>query len=241
MKNFFLVSLLLVGSCAVSQAAPCVAGSLFSYAALGSTGCEVSAVNFSYFDLLVSTVVNANNITSADITVTPTSGVNGPNLDFSANWAANSGLASSYTATLVFRAQSTAPLYLTGSNLATDVAHVGALGVATVAEVNCLGGLLGGGSACLAGGVTANGVATSSLATTQLSAAITPFNFPVTMIDVIKNITLTGGIGSNASLGHITEGFTTETQAQATPEPSTMILLSSAVIALACFRRMRKI
>jgi hypothetical protein len=238
MKQFILFSIFAVGTCVVSQATPCVVGTFSSYEALGVTGCTIGNVTFSHFDLLLATVVNANNIGAGQITVTPTDGLYGPTLDFGANWGA-SGLASSYTATLLFRVSSTAPIYLTSNTLTTDVARTGLSGIATVAEVNCLGGLLNGaGVLCLGGGITANGTAIASLLNTNLSASITPFTTPVNLIDVVKSITLTAAIGSTASIHHITQGFTA--QDTSIPEPSTLVLISSAAILGGCFRRFRK-
>ncbi len=236
MKQFVLIGLLLAGASWSANAAQCVVGTFSAYEALGATGCEIGGVNFSYFDLLVTTVVNANNIGAGQIIVTPLDGLNGPQLNFSANWGA-SGLAASYLATLSFRATTTGgSIYLSSSNLTTDVSRTGLAGIASVAEVNCLGGLLNpGGTLCLGGGITATGTAIASLLNTNVAASIGPFNNHVTMVDVVKVISLTGAIGSSASINNITESFGTSV-----PEPSSMLLISGAMLVLGGLRRWKK-
>src|SRR4051812_8106496 len=144
MRNaiFTLITAVLLGG--VVQAAPCTSGSLSSYIALGAAGCDVGNFNFSHFDFLVLiTNVNANNVNASNITVTPTAGPGGPAVDFAGNFGTAIGvLPASYTATLSFRAESNSPFdkALTSDALSLQGAVTG-IGIATVAEVNCLGGL----------------------------------------------------------------------------------------------------
>jgi hypothetical protein len=217
------------------HASACTPGSISTYIALGATGCSVGSFQFSHFDFLVAlTNVNAKNVTTSDITVTPNIGPGGPDVDFAADWGTNSNiLPSSYTATLSFRIESLTPfdVALTANTLDLSGSVGGLLSLATVAEVNCLGGLLNGGSLCLGGGITAGLSASLTPGDVSASAALL-YNPPVTMVDVIKNLTLTSTgtliAPAHANLSHIGQDFSSTT----VPEPSggLMFLLGTGAI-----------
>jgi len=244
MRNAFFTLITAVVLAGVAQAAPCTSGTLSSYIALGATGCDVGNFKFSHFDFLVAiTNVNANNVTTNDIIVTPTAGPGGPAVDFAANWGTGIGiLPSSYTATLTFRAESDFPFdkALTSNTLDLQGAVTG-IGIATVAEVNCLGGLLNGGNLCLGGGITAGLTANIISGGVAANAALL-YNPPVTWVDVVKNLTLTSAgtlvTPSSATLSHITETF--GSGAAPAPEPSELLLFSTGIVLVILGRACRK-
>jgi len=219
-------------------ASPCTTGSLAAYAALDDVGCDIGNFKFSHFDWAVITSINAQPAGPSNITVTPSIGPDGsPKVDFTANWGTlNNTLVSNYTATIGFRVETEFPFdrILTGNVLDIFGTATGLTPLATVAEVNCLGGLLAPtGIACLSGGINAGATATLGLGANVAANAALLYNPPVQLVDVIKNITLTSAgtvlLPGTASLSEISQTFSTTGNA---PEPSTWVTLGSALVGL---------
>jgi hypothetical protein len=224
--------------------APCVPDTLANYVALASTGCEVGP-NFRFRDfgaIIVDAVVLGDLPSDAEIIITPTLGPMGPALTFTpgagTSWDAG-GLLGTYTGIFGFTVESINPFWnFLGSGLSAT-GDASGLAVATIAEVQCLGGVFNGFGlplpACLGGGVTANLAAnlTGALGA-EVDAAIV--YAPVTEIDVIKVLDVTGTFLGTARIDSFTESFTAQ-DSTPVPEPTTVSLLGGSLLAIAWFHR----
>lgn len=249
MKKIFRIALMLTAltfSPAI-YGSPCVPDTLESYIALGSTGCEIGP-NFRVRDfsaLIVDAVVGGNLPDGAEININPLAGPMGPSLTFSptsgTSWSGSGALAGVYSATLGFTVESINPFWsFLGSSLSAE-GEASGVGLAAIAEVQCLGGILNGLgpplSACLGGGVTAGLAADVTNAVDgEVSAAVV--FAPVFEIDVIKSLNVVGTFLGTAEITSFTEGFTAQ-DATPVPEPTTATLLGGALLGFAWFRRKR--
>ena len=241
----FSVTAMLLAGFATANAAPCVPDTLANYVALASTGCEVGNAQFRDFGaVIVDTVVGGSLPDDGEIIISPTLGPAGPALIFSpgsgtgTSWQTG-GIAGIYTATIGFTVASTNPLLgFLGSELSAEGSASG-IGVASILEVQCLGGLFTGLTipppACLPGGITAGlGVDITSGVSAAADAAVF-LGSPVYEIDVIKQLSLVSVVGGTAEITSFTEGFTQ--QQEAVPEPTTLTLLGGALLAFVGVRR----
>jgi PEP-CTERM motif len=182
-----------------------------------------------------------NPVTATNITVTPSMGVNGPTLLFSANWSA-SGVLSLAEGIITFSEDSQVPgIGVSGIDL-TDTGTIvpgalGALGTAAVAEVDCYGGLLDAGTAsvaCLGGGIAASATATIPTGVNVSANALLSFADTVEHVDVIKTITLSSVLGGSSSIGSIEQDLDSGT---VTPEPASFFLIGGGLIAIGVLRK----
>jgi hypothetical protein len=221
----------------------CTTQTFLVYEGYGSNGCTVGtdyvASNFSYV-ATVSAALNgfSNNVNDTNLLVTPTNGLNGPDFQFSGNFGVGGGTiaVSTYTGVLKFTLTSSNTPFaaLLTNALTINGTRNGLASVADVAEVNCLGGLLGPGLACLAGGLTVNNTASLAIGGTNAQAAINLGG--AHLVDVVKTINLTGAIGGSASLSSIGENFTAQ-GGSATPEPETYGVVAITLIGFGVCRR----
>jgi hypothetical protein len=242
MKSIFGITTLAfsLGSIALAgPVTPCATDTLSDYIS-NSAGCSVGNLAFSGFAYIGVTAF-ANPIDATDITVTPTDAGGVPELTFSANWTA-SGLISASESLITFSATSlVGGIDVTSIGL-SDTGAVSGLGTATVAEVDCFGGLLNPNTpsvACLGGGVGVG--ANANITGTNLSAnALIPFASAVPEVDVIKDITLATGVVGSSAVSSVTQDFNLTGTASAVPEPRTMVLAGFGLAALLFAGRRRK-
>ncbi|MBI4908250.1 MAG: hypothetical protein HY820_31780 [Acidobacteria bacterium] len=232
MKTITLLGLLSSAMAAYGTPA-CTNNTLAFYQANYNSGCLIGtdyvASNFSYLTV----GVLSTPVTPSDIQVTPSLGVNGPNLGFGATWSAN-GVGLSESAILFqMDVVAGAPFAFNGVTLGATGSVSGLIAGASVTEVDCLGGLLNVRSlpytglasvGCLGGGIEAGtslalspGIGVSA----QAQVVFSPIAFHV---DVLKNIAVTGVLGS-ASVTSVSQAFSTESASNPVPEPSTALFL----------------
>ena len=234
-KATLLVSVLVSAAGVLSATPSCQNGTLAFYqSTYGSTGCTIGNFLFSNFSY-VSVSAFANPVTASSINITTVDGVNGPQLDFSANWQVS--VLGTSEAGILFHVDSLDTGFgLSSVNLSLDGSRSG-VSAASVTEVDCLGGLLapftGAGSiACLGGGVRADTTAGLPAGSNVNASSTVSFQPVAFHADVLKDILLTGVLGS-ATITDLGQSFTEA----AVPEPQTFSMLFVGIAALRSLRR----
>lgn len=212
---FFTVAIL---ACGCLQASPCVPGSLFSYEALGATGCTVgtSTVNNFAFSVLGSSG-GAVPQTDMQISVTPTFG---PSLLGSLNFA-SSGFSVSVNGSIQYLIAYTWDTNVAIQSMDDTMDPPSAvLGFANVTTVGCIGAAFTGATCPTS---TATVVVFDNNGATQFknSAPVTP-----SQILGIRNTIDLQAMGGSASF----DSFSSEIR---TPEPATWLCCASALTLLA--------
>lgn len=242
MKTQFTLFVLTLGIASSAFGSACVSGSLASYIAQGS--CTVGSYTFNNFSYLAVNVLSPN-AGAADITVNATVGAGGPDVTFTPDSLLQAaGVASVAEYILGFEVTSNTPTIGFQSVNLSETGSVSGLSTAAIAEVDCYGGLLQlpnaitgiVGVGCLSSGVAAGGNVALPLATTGTVNADIEFSGFSTTVDVLKDITLAGIVGS-ASVTGIGQSFATETGGANTPEPGSLFLGGCGLIGLALVGR----
>jgi hypothetical protein len=221
MWKLILVVAFLSAVPSTSHAAPvCVVGTLDSYVALGAGGCSIGSSTFADFSA-TSMLGGATPILPASVTVIPSSI---PALDFALVVSAGAGdlfdILIHYSVTGgLFGANS---LDLSGASAGGD-------GVVLAIEDACIGGTYAGPIF----GCSGSPVTLIALKTAIDSIPTATATFPVTsFVDVFTEITIDGGLSGMARLdGAVRNAFV--------PEPSTVLLIGSALSALLARRQRR--
>ena len=217
---------------AVASAVPCPTATLAVYIGFGAGGCTVTDKLFFDFAYL-SSAVGATPIPATGITVTPIVLPGDPGLLFSAGWVAGPGVTLD---SLIFYTVETGGALIKDNSLGIAGVATTGTGIVTVAENKCLGGLFSPspfGTLC-----TPPGTPMVTLFVFDTPGFFDVFDTivfsPVAFIDVIKDITVSGGFEGIASLSAVSQQFS-----QVVPEPSTFVLFGSALLGLAGMRRLR--
>jgi hypothetical protein len=244
MRKQFGLCILTLGIASSAFGGACTQGSLATYISEGS--CTVGSYTFNNFLYLAVNVLSPN-ASAADITVNATVGANGPNVTFTPDSLLQAaGVASVADYILGFEVTSNAPTIGFQSVNLSATGDVTGLSTAAIAEVDCYGGLLQlpnaitgiVGLGCLNSGVAVGGnVSLPTGLGVDANANIEFAGFSTT-VDVLKDITLAGVLGS-ASISGIGQSFTTETGGSALPEPSSFFLGGCGLIGLALVGRRR--
>jgi hypothetical protein len=194
--------------------------------------------NFTY----IAVNILSQNVSAADIGVNATVNATGPDVVFTPDSALQAGgLVSAAEYIFGFEVTSTNSIPFQ-SVMLSDFGTVTGLSTATVAEVDCNGGLLQlpnqinhlVGVACLGGGPSAGANAALPLGTNVSANANIILDDESFSIDVLKDVTLTAALGT-ASVTSIGQQFTPGTAT--TPEPTSFLLGGCGLIGLALVRR----
>ena len=157
-------------------AGTCLPGTLQDYILLGSSGCDVSGVQFQDF-YLASGQSFATPIDPAEIQVTPGGSVNSPTLLLTLNRTANAGdlLESIFHYSAAFPTLLSAEIALGASEVTQDGAVTGVLDV-------CAGGLFLAGIPAGCSGLPDTAIAFATASDSQLSSRI---SFPATSLAMV--------------------------------------------------------
>jgi len=195
----------------------CVPDTLTNYAT-GGFSCAIGDKTFGSFEFAISSLAGTPASASA-IMVVPGGTSLDPSFSFQAAYLV-SGLASSETVTVSYTGTAPANSPFISDNLSLTGATVTGLGAITAAEALCLNGSFSAVTLPLvcSSGVSVDLGLVASISNGNLGSTIT-FNFnPVTTLGVVKQITLTGALGSTAAASSLNNQLT------AIPEPSSLLL-----------------
>lgn len=222
MKNSVRYGMLLLFSTS-AFAGPCISGSLLDYINLGGTGCTASSVLLSNFEIVAGQSF-ATPIAPASVQVTPVGGQTAPALLLTLNTTAAAGeLFELFVRYNVGGGLVAASISLGSAVVNGDGAITGILDI-------CAGGSFNSGSPTGCSG-TAVSTATFAIEGDSLLSSSTPLPAS-SFFDVFADITVDGGPSGSASLE-------SATVAVATPEPSTLLLVTAVLGGMAIVRSRR--
>src|ERR1051326_3647234 len=194
--------------------AACVTGTIATYEALGSAGCNIGDKTFSDFTFVSSASGGATAPTAAGVTVTPVTIGGEIGLQFNALWTAGSNQTADTT-------------------IGFDVAVTGggAFLIDDASTVQSSSGFTGTGSASVTEGIcgpvpcspTTSTTTINTAGTTQLSDHIV-FS-PTGSVHAVKDIGVSGGTAGTASISQVIDTFSQT----AVPEPASILLLGSVL------------
>jgi hypothetical protein len=218
----YLLLALVISACGCLQAGPCVPGTLFSYEALGATGCTVGNLTaFSFSFSVLSNVGVATPLNDTQINVTPTFGSPGQlgQLNF-ASTGFNVSMNQSIQYLIAFTWDPHDDIQSMDDIMDPPFATNG---LANVTTVGCMGAAFVG-STCSTS--TATVMVFDNNGTTQFtnSTNITPSQ----ILGIRNTITLLAGSLAGSGAGF--DSFGTESR---TPEPSTWLSCAAALTLLA--------
>ena len=239
-KLLFLSAVILTP--ARANPASCAVTTLTAYLA-PDFSCVIGDKTFTSFAASLTAVTALGTATPAStdsITVTPTGDSSDPAFSFSALFDAGTTstlTVSSVTFTVAYTGFAPADDPFTQINLFLTNPQVTGLGLITPAEALCENGTstlpldpLG------CGAVVVNSGLTSNIDNGNLDATISFSLAALTELGVIKQLTLTSGLGGTATADAVNNSL----QATLVPEPSRMALLLAGMVALpVCRRRFR--
>ncbi len=222
MKRALVLLLLMLAMSAAAHAGPCLNGALNAYDTPGFS-CDIGALTFSNFGIISIVSGGASLVTDSSVSVTPCSGCTTPDefgFQFMAGWLANSGQTQQ---TLISFAVSCACDLVDAESFISGFGFTGS-GSASVTET------------------LSNGTV---LSVNFSSGGVKPFDSAtftgVTTINVVEDIKLDGsgafGGSGSADISNVFNTFSTG----ATPEPSSLLLLGSGILALGGFLRRRSV
>jgi hypothetical protein len=218
----YLLFALVISACGCLQAGPCVPGTLFSYDALGATGCTVGNLTaFSFSFSVLSNVGVATPLNDTQINVTPTFGSPGQlgQLNF-ASTGFNVSMNQSIQYLIAFTWDPHDDIQSMDDIMDPPFATNG---LANVTTVGCMGAAFVG-STCSTSTATVMVFDNSGTTQFQNSANITPSQ----ILGIRNTITLQAGSGAGSGAGF--DSFSSESR---TPEPSTWLSCAAALTLLA--------
>jgi hypothetical protein len=228
MGRLFAVAVLLLVLPAAGAAAPCIPGTLASYVALGSGGCDIGGTQFSEF-VSGPPLFGGTEIVATAINVTPFGLGFDFGLDASAGANDLTGVAVGFQVSGTSIGSSTLSMIGSSASPSADPFETG--GVVTAVEDLCVGAAFLFPGFCLA--TTANNIVADDgvfpvlTDTESFTAAM--------LLGVLLDITIDGGTAGAAALdGTVKVAFGA---GAAVPEPAVMILLGAGLLGIAARRR----
>ena len=236
MRRFLLVTLVALSVPTLTQAAPlCVSASLEDYIALGSGGCMVGHALFADF---AASVVDpaATPILRGDVIVSPLLGGTSLGLAFSLTSSAGPG---EFEDLLIrYGLSGLMGLSFVSNTLSMSGSSVEPDGAVTAVEDKCGGGMFGSDPSTPCSGTLIGPLIVFDIGTFADLTETTP-DFAITsFFDVFTEIAVDGGLLGSASLGTVTNEFEFA-PTQVVPEPTSMLLLGSGLLALLRHRKRR--
>jgi hypothetical protein len=225
-KLVLLFALILSVSFSALGAPMCMSNTLGGYLSLGAAGCEIGGANFSGFATLPP-ITGAQAIPSGNIMISPVQTGAMVGLDVQISATASSGQL--LEALLGYTVK--------GGSIVADMVSVSgtsATGGAIVTDIQnyCAGGSFLPGDVTGCTGSPGDLVVLNN-GTDQASLA------GVSTVNIVHDFTLDAGAGGTASGGMVSDRFTLAGTGPApVPEPTTYVLMSTALIALAIRSRM---
>jgi len=223
----YLLFALVISACGCLQAGPCVPGTLFSYEALGATGCTVGTLTANNFAFSVlGSSGGAVALTDTQITVTPTFGGRAlGSLNFASS-GYNVGVSQSIQYLIAYTLDPHDDIQSMDDIMDPPFATNG---LANVTTLGCVGAAFVG-STCSTS--TASVMVFDNNGTTQFTSTtnITPSQ----ILGIRQTITLQAGSGAGSGAGFDSFG-----SSASIPEPSTW-LSSAAALALLAVRLRRR-
>ena len=235
MRRLMLGTLMALAVPSLLQAAPlCVSGSLEDYIALGPGGCTVGNALFADFG---ASVVNpaATPILAGEVIVSPL--LSGTSLGLVFSLISNVG-PGEFEDLLIRYALSGMGMSFVSSTLSMSGSSVTPDGAVTAVQDMCGGGTFGGSdpSASCSGTLLGPQIV-FDLGTIADLTETTPGFAATSFFDVFTEIAVDGGLVGSASLGTVTTEFGFA-PTQVVPEPTSMLLVGSGLIALV--RRLKR-
>jgi hypothetical protein len=219
MKFLMAAGFLLFG--AIAYASPCLPGTLQDYVnMIPDEGCTLNQVRLDNFEL-APLLAGATEIDPNTVQVTPIAAINGAKLLLTLNASANSGeILESFFRFNALGGFQGASIGLGNVLVAGDGAVTGILDV-------CAGDFFLGIEPIGCGGIPGTAIAFATASDSSLNefVALPPSSF----FDVFVDLTVDGGLGGSASLDSASVTIVT-------PEPSTSLLFTAALLTLCIFR-----
>jgi len=195
----------------------CSSGTLATYVALGSTGCNIGTDTFSNFGTL-SGITGAMAIPAGAISVAPSGTSTDPTLTFNTTAATSNILEAIFTYRISGNSFTSSMITLSNTTSSGG-------GVASHIQNLCGGGTFGpdGVSGC-------SGTSLGPLVAISSGSDMATFSGR-SFLTVTDDFTLDGGLGGSASGGTFVDKFTA-TNASAVPEPGTIVITTLGVALL---------
>ncbi len=226
MKEFLFSGGLMLLSMAVAFGGPCLPGTLQTYINLGSTGCQIGAVQFADFTVAAGQAI-ATPISPGQVQVSPGGGVFNPALLFTLNQTATAGQL--FESFFRFDVSGT----LTGASISLgSPATTGDGAVTGILDV-CRNGLFSGGAPIGCSGSAATAIAFAIAEDSQLSDSVSLG--ASSFFDVFVDLTADAGLSGSATLPSASVSIS------AVPEPGAMLLAGAGLALIGVLRARRKI